>query len=430
MGIFDLFKANNRKSEVDWHASGSSQNKGRFESVDIVGESFYIDAFKQIRTHLGLSADSEAEVQVELRVDPGNPHASDGKAVAAYILGEKVGHVSSLMATGAFDALQREGGKRTFKGRVYFGDLRENPPKNSVSITWEVQTKSPQEKLAEDERVQKDQAKRDAAEIVKRDFLKNPDWSNHTLVAGDRVTFTGFTQFHDLPKLTDSIIGDYDKSSKGVHLLVVHPSIESDSAKLRNWLGSKKPATNLQTFLDFNPEFAAYFNEDTQEFDVPRNITGEKEPVVRPSTQRIFESDSSIGSPSKRMDSDLILLPEQTLAYHPSFTVYGSFNWRLSDVKNYRAYIEQLFAEVNGAKNDAILLKGDLKETTLDGEIRIVFEFRGQPVGLVPKNETISFVRDSKAWKAHPVLALISWNFKNVISGEHDAGLTEAYHLP
>ncbi len=418
MGLFDFFSGKKSEKEV---------KKGTFAEVEIVGESFQKEAFKIIRDKLGKSSDSEATVKVELRNEKDNPHAKNGKAVAAYVMGEKLGYVSSYTAEQVFDLLELEQGSRTLSGRVYFGDLRENPPKNSLSISLSVEIKTAVETAKYEEKYQKVQQKREINETARDEFLANPEWSNHALKVGDSVTFTGFKQWDDLPKLSESILGE--KSKAGVNLLVVHPSIQSDSAKLRDWLAKKRPVTNLNTFVENNPDFAKYFNRTTNEFDVPGSISGKKPIPQAPPTKRVFESDTNLSAPAQRMPTDLVLLPEQTLATYPSFTIYGHLNWRLSDLKNYKTQIEGLFNEVDGKKTDSILIKGKLEETQIDGETRIEFIFRGQGIALVPKNETQGLLRDGGSWTRNAALAIIGWDFKNNFKGEHDCGLTEGYFL-
>jgi hypothetical protein len=266
MGIFDFLKGDkNPKSSV---------GAGTYEDVEIVGESYYKESFKKIRDQLGLKSQDETRLEVVLKNDPNNPNAIGGKAVAVFILGEKVGHVSSLTSSAVFDMLEKEGGQRKLKGRVYFGDLRESISKNSVSIDLRVETKSAEETAKSDERYEKELAKREAAEKVKNEFLRNPIWSTHQLQDGDAVTFTGFSQYAELPKLASLFLPS--KPSTGIHLLVLHPRMKSDSAKLRDWLARGRPVTDLDTFLENNPNFSQYFNRDTGEFDMPEEVTGKK----------------------------------------------------------------------------------------------------------------------------------------------------------
>lgn len=436
MGIFDFLKGNKssepRETLGELPRIGRSRaaakniySGGHYEDVEIVGESHYKESFKRIRDHLGLKSQGETRLDVVLKNDPNNSNAIGGKAVAVFILGEKVGHVSSLTSTAVFDMLEREGGQRKLKGRIYFGDLRESIPKNSVSIDLRVQTKSAEETEKSNERYEKAIAKREVAENVKNEFLRTPIWSTHQLQDGDAVTFTGFSQHAELPRLASILLPSVPSS--GIHLLVIHPRMKDDSAKLRDWLSRGRPVTDLDTFLENNPNFSRYFNRDTGEFDMPEEVTGKKKSKPEPpKATRTFESDTMYGD--REMPSDIVLLPEQTLARMPTWTPYGSFVWRLSDLKTYKDSILSLFEEVGGQRTDGVLLRGKLVETVLDGEKRLAFTFRNESLALVPKNETQGFLRDNpngkpKSWKVNPTIALFALDFKGNLKADHDAGL-------
>lgn len=437
MGLFDFLRS---KNSEDFSADSQPElprlkrkqslsrgirQTGTYTEVEIVGESFHQEAFKFLREELGLSARDEAPVDVELVNEPENLHERSGKAVAVFVMNQKVGHVSSYTCPFVFDELIKIGGRKTFKGRIYFGDMRENPPKNSVSISYSVQTKTPEETRKSEEKYQKVQDKRQQAEIAMKEFLQSPLWSSHKLVDGDQVTFTGFDQFIELEKLAGLILPS--EPTTGVHLLVVHPSMLPDSAKLRDWLARGKPVTVLETFLKHNTEFGQYFNWSTGQFDMPESVTGKKRKKAEPPKATItFESDEYSGF-EKTLPAEIVLLPQQTLATYPTRTLYGSLNWRLTDLKNFQDQIQQLFDEVGGTKTDAILLKGRLQEVDLNGEVRLAFKFRNQIVGLVPKNETQSMIRDGKSWKEFPTVAIVSLDYKGVLRGAHDAGLLERF---
>jgi hypothetical protein len=261
-------EAHNLASEA-WRLSKPKQN---FQPVDIVGESFYVEAFKVIRDQLGLKADSTAEVRVTFRVETMNQHSPDGRAVAVYVADQKVGYVSSRMSGDVFALLESQKGSKTMPGRIYFGDLREKPARNSVSVDWSVPLLVTEQRIKLD--LARDQAeeKRLQGEANMDKFLRNPSWSTHVLVPGDRVTFTGFSNWDELQKLSIVLLSEPNKT--GIHLLVVHPSIEATSAKLRDWLGGKRPVTNLETFVQTNPNFGQYFNQEVAEFEIPNRITG------------------------------------------------------------------------------------------------------------------------------------------------------------
>lgn len=437
MGLFDFLRSKNSMdskgdSETELprlkrkeSAYRAIPQTGTYTEVEIVGESFHQEAFKFLREELGLSARGEASVEVELVNEPENPNERSGKAVAVFVMNQKVGHVSSYTCQFVFDDLLKTGGRKKFKGRIYFGDMRENPPKNSVAISYSVQTKTPEETQKSEEKYQKVQDKRHQAEIAMKEFLQSPVWSKHKLVDGDQVTFTGFDQYIELEKLAGLILPS--EPSSGVHLLVVHPRMLPDSAKLRDWLARGKPVTDLETFLEHNPEFGQYFNRSTGQFDMPESVTGKKKKKAEPPKATItFESDENFGS-DKPLPAEIVLLRQQTLAKYPTRTLFGSFNWRLTDLKDFQDQIQKLFDEIGGTKTDAILLKGRLQELDLNGEVRLAFKFRDQIVGLVPKNETQSMIRDGKSWKEFPTIAIVSLDYKGVLRGAHDAGLIERF---
>jgi hypothetical protein len=442
MGIFDFFqsrgnRADNsgdqsdlpklkRKSISEINAQKSKHEEGFElveERVEIVGESFYVESFKYLRDQLGVGSDTEVQVEVELVNDPKNPHASNGKAVAAFVMGKKVGHVSSETSEAVFDSIATWSDRVKTKGRIYFGDMRQNPPRNSVSVNYTVVNKikvSPNR----EKNYQKTQDKRAIAEAAKEEFLRSPKWSSHTLVDGDSVTFSGFEQHIELPKLASMYLPS--EPSSGIHLLVMHPRIIADSAKLRDWLAMSRPVTDLETFLLNNPNFAQHFNRSTGEFDMPETVTGKKKKKLEPpKASRTFESDENHSN--LPLASDLVLLPEQTLAKYPTFTRHGSFTARLSDLKNFEDKILALFQEVGGKKTDGILLKGKLSEIQLDGETRLAFQFRGETIALVPKNETTTLIRDGKSWKNYPTISLFLYDFKGGLKGLHDSGLGEGF---
>jgi hypothetical protein len=424
--LFGVAKENERPIEElnlasqPWRLAKPNPN---LQPVDIVGESFYVEAFKVIRDQLGLKADSTAEVRVTFRAETMNQHSPDGRAVAVYVLDQKVGYVSSRMSGDVFAELESQKGSKTMSGRIYFGDLREKPARNSVSVDWSVPLLVTEKSIKQDLAREKADDKRLEAEANMAKWLRNPSWSRHVLVPGDRVTFTGFSNGDELPKLVEYLISEPSKS--GTQLLVVHTRMEADSAKMRDWLAKEKLVTNLETFVSTNSEFAKYFNSETSEFDVPNKISGKKAPYVPPVTTRVFESDTNVAARAQTMPSDLVLLPEQTLAIHPTFTIYGHLNWRLSDLNLFRQDIDVLFAEVQGKKGDSILMKGKLVEVLHDGEARLEFQFRGSAIGFVPKNETQALIRDGRSWKANAALGLIGWNHKNNLKGGHDCGLTD-----
>jgi hypothetical protein len=227
--------------------------------VEIVGESFYKDSFKIIRDQLGAAVGERRTVKVELVQDPGNTKSNNGKAVAVYVLGNKVGYVSELTSKQVYERLNESGGKETLKGEMRFGDLRELGSA-WVAIKLSVEVKTRTEVEAGKKRSDSDLAKREAREELKKQWLKNPNWSTHELQAGDTFYFSGFENEPLIRKIVLKTLGTADPT--GVQMLVFHPDIIKDSAKLRDALGSKKPplVTDLGTFLQNNPKLSPFYS--------------------------------------------------------------------------------------------------------------------------------------------------------------------------
>lgn len=231
-----------------------------YEHVEIVGESFYKDSFKEIRSELGLGPNSESNLKVELRQDPNNPHSRSGKAVAVFVSGRKVGHISEMHSSIVFDLLDSSGGVNWYEGRVFFGDLREARSKSSVSIRLKVMVSSAEEVTAKEKRYQKSQDKMAREQALMREWLRNPVWSSRRLVPGDSVTLSGFGADSPLAQAVSQFCGAPREG--GFHLLVLNSSIIKDSAKLRDRIARGKAATvtDVHTFVANNPEFAKYAN--------------------------------------------------------------------------------------------------------------------------------------------------------------------------
>jgi hypothetical protein len=231
---------------------------------EIVGESFYKDSFKSLRDGLGLKSGAEARVHVDLVQDPSNEHSRSGKAVAVFVGGLKVGHVSNLDSDKTFEHLSHFGGRIQVPGRIYFGDLRETISRNSVTIELSVLRLTSEENqktidaTLEKERTRNRLEQRTAEwELLKKQFLRNPTWNSMTVHPGDKVTFSGFADSgKSLSKVLASLKGEPHVDGPR-ELLVLHPNIIESSAKLRDSLGRSKPVTELSTFIANNPEFAS-----------------------------------------------------------------------------------------------------------------------------------------------------------------------------
>ena len=102
--------------------------------VQVVGESFYELAFRKIRQSKSITEGSAVALDAELRTEPNNPNSKSGKAVAVYVLGEKVGHIAELLAPVIHDDLASLGGLGSCGARVYFDYDSNSRRRNSVTL--------------------------------------------------------------------------------------------------------------------------------------------------------------------------------------------------------------------------------------------------------------------------------------------------------
>ena len=243
MGIFDkIFK----KSE-----SGSRSSD--FEPVDIVGESFYKASFQSLRSQFGAKVGDQVSVRVELKTQSDNPHGLKGKAIAAYVGGLPVGHVSNGQVHEAHAAITAVGGSVVVSGSIYFADNRESVAKNSVSANYKVKkyvAPPPSEKDLE----KQGQLLEKVREEVAR--LKKQGWSDKVVQPGNKVCFT---QFPDNglalgAKAEAAGLEVISNVVKTLDLLVIHSESKADdSAKVRKAIAYGVPIATLDSYLKANP---------------------------------------------------------------------------------------------------------------------------------------------------------------------------------
>lgn len=99
------------------------RGNGRFDT-EVVGESYYADSFEALyRAHRVGDREDEWTGDAVLKLEADNPH--DRNAVAVYLEGHKVGHLSRQMAQEFRQALVRDGltGRDEYAvaARVYWG---------------------------------------------------------------------------------------------------------------------------------------------------------------------------------------------------------------------------------------------------------------------------------------------------------------------
>lgn len=88
-------------------------------SMPIVGESFYGPSFEQLHSRLLKEPNGRFLESAQVITSPQNSYSKSGKAVAVYVGGLQVGHISEAIAPIAFDALQFLGGRANVGARVH-----------------------------------------------------------------------------------------------------------------------------------------------------------------------------------------------------------------------------------------------------------------------------------------------------------------------
>lgn len=249
MGLFSKFFGN---SESD------------AETINILGESFYKESFKQLRSQFGAKVGDKVSVRVELKSESDNPYGYKGKAVAAFVNGLPVGHAEAGQVLAAHSAIEESGGSISVNGSIYFADNRESVAKNSVTANYKIKkyvAPPPTEKELEKQKQLQDKQEqllqRVADEVSK---LKKAGWSEKQLKAGDKVCFT---QFPDNglaleKKATSHGIEVIHNVTKTLDLLVIYlESRADDSAKVRKAIDYGIPIATMDSYLKANPNLAS-----------------------------------------------------------------------------------------------------------------------------------------------------------------------------
>jgi NAD-dependent DNA ligase len=230
------------------------QSSSDTEPIDIVGESFYKESFKALRNQLGAKVGDRMAVRVELRVETDNPYGVKGKAVAAFVNGMPVGHVSNSQVIEAFNALSAEGGNKTVSGSVYFADLRESVARNSVLADYRVNKYVPPVPSAEAVAKKAEQEKLNLAGLAD---LRKKGWSQFKVEAGNKICFTMFNEISiELEALArKNGLEVINNVVKTLDLLVINQDFLEESSKALKAIQYGISVTNLETFLKVNPDF-------------------------------------------------------------------------------------------------------------------------------------------------------------------------------
>ena len=103
------------------------------EIIEVVGESFYADAFEQIRTSQNIEYGEEKNFVLDLVAEPFNKFSQNGHAVAVQYEGKVIGHISEDENTEFFEILKEFNGRGKCDGSIYFAPVAD-VMKNSVNL--------------------------------------------------------------------------------------------------------------------------------------------------------------------------------------------------------------------------------------------------------------------------------------------------------
>lgn len=107
--------------------------------VDVVGESFYENAFEMLRQDFEAEAGDEIDVEAWLVNEYDNPYGDEGRAVAVQINGHIVGYVARHQSPHVFVYLEQNNGRLKVDATIYFGDMIDGTVMNSVNVDVELQ---------------------------------------------------------------------------------------------------------------------------------------------------------------------------------------------------------------------------------------------------------------------------------------------------
>jgi hypothetical protein len=103
------------------------------EIIEVVGESFYADAFEQIRTSQNIEYGDEKNFVLDLVAEPFNKFSQNGHAVGVQFEGKVIGHISEDENTELFEILKEFNGRGKCDGCIYFAPVAD-VMKNSVTL--------------------------------------------------------------------------------------------------------------------------------------------------------------------------------------------------------------------------------------------------------------------------------------------------------
>lgn len=408
--------------------SVSSPEAQGFQSFqfEVVGEKFHQENFSTLRKMLKKVKGEEVVVEALMHCDPTNPYSESGKAVEILIQDLRVGYVPEYLASLVFDDLKSTGGVRRVKARVYFDSRAKWQERNSATLSYvlpeaktKIESRSPEAIAKSESRKAANLLKRNEATARHSSLFQVQMASERffpTLQEGSTICFSNGIEFSEKQRYEQKAIRNKLRIPlrPGVdcNLFVVEDAYEFD------WQAESAVRNGVPIAL-----FGEY-KKHYKHLSLPDPV----EKLEPPSPTISFASDTHFGVSPRPLKMNPVRLPQQTLAKYPTFTDYGSFNFRL--VKLERARIMKLFEATNGLLTDGLVLVGEILETKNEQAAdELIFYFNGEALGSVPKNEMNSYRDSYRSWRSHPVRLLVLWDFNGNLSAVHDLGHISAYKI-
>ena len=251
MGFLDIFRnrEGSEKRDIPQLADGGLQQ--------IVGESFYGDAFSTLARLLRKASGTEAEVDIVLRLDPSNPHSKSGKAVAVFVLGHKVGHIPETHCVQLFDLISQRGSEAGCSGRIFFDDFKRDRPSHSVSLYLDFPPRFPDQADRSVAFSKLDGAKQDELELKREARIAGNGPELPELNSGDEINSEDIRGFElkVFEKMLEPHGISVGRSSSAALHVIVSPDSWNSRVGLERLLKKDIPSVYLSDFLAKYPQF-------------------------------------------------------------------------------------------------------------------------------------------------------------------------------
>ena len=349
MGFLDIFRKQegSEKKDIPQLAQGGLQQ--------IVGESFYSDAFSRIARKLGKPSGAEAEVDVELRLDPSNPHSKSGKAVAVFVLGHTVGHISEPDCVQLFDLIAQRGYEAGCAGRIFFDDFKRERPRHSVSLYLDFPPRFPDQAARSVALSKLNGAKQEALQLQREARIDGKGPELPELKSGDEINSEDVRGFElkVLEKLLEPHGISVGRSKSAVLHVIASPDSWNSRVGLERLLKKDIPSIYLNDFLEKYPQFKPD-PELEEAIDAARNWIGAN-PDPSSTEKSVVENAVRLGR--------LVLRGHAVVEGNPvdgGVSNFALYSGRV--MAEHRGNIEALMVSSGARLYDKLLVLGDLRK--------------------------------------------------------------------